>query len=566
MPIRSVDENFSICRLGWAGAVAAVCLAASPAAAGPPYRTDDPEPVDFQHFEFFTFSTGTRVRGDTSGDTPAIEFDYGIVPNGRIAIIAPMSFDRMTGEPLKWGYGDTDLEFKYRLIEQDKKGWRPAIGVVPSVKIPSGDFHRELGDGVARIFLPIWLQKDFGDWTTFGGGGYWINHGRGNKNFWYAGWVLQRKITDKLAIGAELFHQTADKIDKKDETGFNLAAIYDFSDNYHFLFSIGRGLQHARQTNELSWYIGLLVTDAVEKPPENKSRETENVKEDGAGKSSQKAAAPSSSASENGYPKETEKSSGATASADSSKAEDAEKMPRPSADASKNAEPKAAPAVFSWSGFFVGADIGGAWQRANEADTVGYVGPFRSSYGLEGPIGGPFVGFNWQMAPLVLGLEIDVEAAGVRGGEGVSLIGLRQRHDVRGSARGRIGVALERVLPYVAGGVALANFFPSALGESFNQARPGWTIGAGIECAIEENWSARLEYRHSDFGSTTYVSSNFDGNFYRVRVRDSSIRLGLAYHFRFPEPDQKSQDAAEADKGSVKSARMAAKGKRNSVR
>lgn len=319
----------------------AVCFAASPAAAGPPYRTDDPEPVDYQHFEFFNFSSGTRVRGDTSGDTPAIEFDYGIVPNGRIAIIAPMSFDRMTGVPLNWGYGDTDLEFKYRFVEQDKKGWRPSIGVVPSVQLPLGDFHRNLGNGVTRIFLPIWLQKDFGDWTTFGGGGYWINHGRGNKNFWYAGWVLQRKITDKLAIGAELFHQTADKVDKKDETGFNLAAIYDFSENYHFLFSIGRGIQHARQTNELSWYIGLLVTDAVEKPPEKKNGDT---KKDHIEKTSQKTTASQSSSPETvSTPNGVEKSSEKAAFAASSMAEDAEKMSRDNAKPSRDLDLKPLP-------------------------------------------------------------------------------------------------------------------------------------------------------------------------------------------------------------------------------
>jgi hypothetical protein len=245
----------------------ALLLVSSSALAGPPYRTDDPEPVDYQHYELFTFSTGTRVSGETSGNAPAVEFDYGVVPNGRVAIIAPMAFDRVTGGPFAWGYGDTDLEFKYRFAGQDKNGWRPAVAVVPSIEVPSGDFWRGLGNGSARVFLPLWLQKDFGDWTTYGGGGYWINHGRDNKDFWFAGWVLQRKVTDKLAIGAEVFHQAADKINRQDETGFDVGAIYDFTENFHFLFSVGRGLQHAKTTNELSWYIGLLVTDAVEKTP-----------------------------------------------------------------------------------------------------------------------------------------------------------------------------------------------------------------------------------------------------------------------------------------------------------
>jgi hypothetical protein len=82
----------------------------------------------------------------------------------------------------------------------------------------------------------------------------------GNKNHWFAGWVLERKITDKLMLGVELFHQTPDKIDGLQATGSNIGGIYDFTDHFHFLFSFGKGFQHARETNELSWYIGLEMT------------------------------------------------------------------------------------------------------------------------------------------------------------------------------------------------------------------------------------------------------------------------------------------------------------------
>lgn len=261
------------CR-GTRAALLALVLASSPALAGPPYLTDDPEPVDYKHWEYFTYSTGARAMGGASGDTPAIEYDYGIIPNGRVAIIAPMAFNRAAGEPFSWGYGDTQLELKYRFLQQDKSRWTPSIGVVPSVELHSGDARRGLGNGVTRVFLPIWLHKDFGDWTTYGGGGYWINPGFGNKNFWFVGWVLQRKITDKLAIGAELFHQTAEKVGKKDGTGFNVAAIYDFTENYHLLFSIGRGIRHARETNEPSWYLGLLATGGGAESPRRPARES----------------------------------------------------------------------------------------------------------------------------------------------------------------------------------------------------------------------------------------------------------------------------------------------------
>ena len=61
-----------------------------------------------------------------------------------------------------------------------------------------------------REFLSVWVQKSFSEWTTYGGGGYWINQddNLGDKNYSFFGWLLQRKITDKLTLGGEIFHQT----------------------------------------------------------------------------------------------------------------------------------------------------------------------------------------------------------------------------------------------------------------------------------------------------------------------------------------------------------------------
>ena len=111
------------------------------------------------------------------------------------------------------------------------------------------------------------MQKDFGKWTTYGGGGYWFNPGPGNKGYWFTGWLLQRRVADDLLLGGEVFHQTASTtggpgsvgypLGSRDSTGFNLAGVYDFSEQYHLLFSAGRGLQNASTTNEFSYYLGL---------------------------------------------------------------------------------------------------------------------------------------------------------------------------------------------------------------------------------------------------------------------------------------------------------------------
>jgi hypothetical protein len=113
-----------------------------------------------------------------------------------------------------------------------------------------------------RAYLPIWAQKSFGDWTTYGGGGYWINHGGGtiDKDYWFFGWLLQKKVTDRLTIGGELFHQTAATMLGRDSTGFNIGAVYDFDDYNHLLLSAGRGLQNLPNTNLFSWYIAYQIT------------------------------------------------------------------------------------------------------------------------------------------------------------------------------------------------------------------------------------------------------------------------------------------------------------------
>ena len=137
--------------------VALSSLSAGPAIAGPPFVTDDPEPVPYGHYEFYTLSTGSAVHGDTTGVGPAWEFNYGVVPNGQVHIIMPLAFDKPTGGPTQFGFGDTELGFKYRLIDEDKDGSRPMIGVYPLVELPIGNDSRGLGAGNVRAYFPVWI-------------------------------------------------------------------------------------------------------------------------------------------------------------------------------------------------------------------------------------------------------------------------------------------------------------------------------------------------------------------------------------------------------------------------
>ena len=235
-------------------------LTSTAALAAPPFRTDDAEPAEYRRGEFFVFSEGTHVNGDTAGIFPGFELNYGVWPEMQLSVAAPFAFDKATETDTQYGYGDTEIGLKIRLIKEDENGWRPQVSIFPELDLPTGDSDKDLGEGHPREFLPLWLQKSWGPWTTYGGGGYWINSGDENKNYWFFGWVLMRKITDRLNLGGEIFHQTADTLDGVDSTGFNLGATYDFTEDHHVLFSAGRGIQNAATTNEFSYYIAYELT------------------------------------------------------------------------------------------------------------------------------------------------------------------------------------------------------------------------------------------------------------------------------------------------------------------
>ena len=216
-------------------------VAATLAWAGPPFATDDPVPVDYQHWEVYFASHYDHAAAGATGTLPEIEINYGALPDLQLHVIAPYAFDAPAAGPREFGYGDTELGAKYRFIAED--GGRPQVAVFPLVELPTGDTARGLGSGHTQIFLPVWLQKSVGAWTTYGGGGYWINPGAGNRNWWFVGWLVQRQVSQHLAVAAEAFHETAQTEGGASATKLNAGIICDLSDTLHLLASAGPTLQ-----------------------------------------------------------------------------------------------------------------------------------------------------------------------------------------------------------------------------------------------------------------------------------------------------------------------------------
>lgn len=232
-----------------------VLLIAGPAVAGPPYVTDDPQPTDEGHFEIYAFDQGANVRGDTGGES-GIDFNYGGAENLQLTAVLPMTYDAPSGGPLVMGVGNIELAAKYKFLHQDDDGWD--IAVFPRVFLPSASSR--VGQQHASFLLPFWAEKDWGDWSTFGGGGCALNNGDGAKDYCLTGWALTRKLTSDFTVGAEIYRQTASTRGGRDSTALGVGATYDLSDTYHLMASYGPGIQNAAATNRYSWYVALLTT------------------------------------------------------------------------------------------------------------------------------------------------------------------------------------------------------------------------------------------------------------------------------------------------------------------
>lgn len=234
------------------------CGASSAALAGPPFRTDDPEAVEYQHTEWYLFYQQTLTSDGRVGAAPAFEFNYGVHEHVQLHLVAPIAFSTSSGMGTSRGYGDTELGVKWQF--NDETDTVPIVGVFPLVEVPTGNADKGLGNGRAQVFLPVWVQKKWGSFQTYGGGGYWLNNGEDNRNYWFFGWQAQYEFTDHLSLGGEVFHATAQTMGQGASTGFNVGGYYNVDGHNHLLFSAGKGVKNAAQTNRVSSYLGYQLT------------------------------------------------------------------------------------------------------------------------------------------------------------------------------------------------------------------------------------------------------------------------------------------------------------------
>ncbi|MGB8397871.1 outer membrane protein [Bradyrhizobium sp.] len=250
---------------------------------------------------------------------------------------------------------------------------------------------------------------------------------------------------------------------------------------------------------------------------------------------------------------------------------------------------KAPPAmveVWNWTGFYIGGNAGYSWGRSN-SDISYYntvtglpIAPppgsiTNASFDMNGGIAGGQVGYNWQTSNWVWGLEADIQWSGEKGRAdylcaatvtgGVCLPGLTflpagatgttlaldRSLEWFGTARLRGGVLVSpRVLLYATGGLAYGEIKTSGTLSGFNgngggvaitgsssDTRIGWTVGAGIEGMLTQNWTAKLEYLYMDLGrydSANFVLPGLVGARVSSDFTDHILRAGINYKFGGP--------------------------------
>jgi outer membrane immunogenic protein len=222
--------------------------------------------------------------------------------------------------------------------------------------------------------------------------------------------------------------------------------------------------------------------------------------------------------------------------------------------------------AFMWSGFYAGLNAGYSFNsdKASTVGTPGFVGlganvPASLAIGKNGFTGGGQIGYNYQMGNLVLGVETDLQYVAGKGSQSFAGVAppittsASRDNGYLGTLRARVGlVASERLMIYATGGLAYGAFqtdlqVTTAAGPAgpfwsgrSNSTRVGYTVGAGAEYALTNNWTAKLEYLYYDLGRNTVrttpnaaAAGAFPGVAYDARVENTGqiVRAGMNYKF-----------------------------------
>ena len=263
--------------------------------------------------------------------------------------------------------------------------------------------------------------------------------------------------------------------------------------------------------------------------------------------------------------------------------------PAIAADMAVKAPPLPPAPINSWTGWYVGGNVGYGWGSAQDALAIAQpsLNPAlplstlaaSNTYRISGVTGGAQAGYNWRVQNYLLGVEADFQGSGQKGGGAsnsafinplflqtvATAITESVKLDWLGTVRGRLGVANDHWIVYATGGLAYGELKTSGVAQpapipalgisnppyswSNESTKVGWTVGGGIDNALTANWSWKVEYLYIDLG-TLRTNATYNAGFScfggaggcvvgagpaniaeSTRFTDNIVRAGLNYHF-----------------------------------
>ena len=188
---------------------------------------------------------------------------------------------------------------------------------------------------------------------------------------------------------------------------------------------------------------------------------------------------------------------------------------------------------FSWAGVYVGINGGYGWGTSHWTNVT--FGVVSNDFDTDGGLAGGTLGYNFQTGVWVWGVEGDIDASWIKGTETATCgpVGCETKNTWLATARGRIGYAADRWLPYITGGAAFGDIKLTTPGNvSQTVTNTGWTVGGGVEYAFVGQWSAKVEYLYADLGKGKCdLGACGGGTVIESPFKINIVRAGLNYRF-----------------------------------
>ena len=167
--------------------------------------------------------------------------------------------------------------------------------------------------------------------------------------------------------------------------------------------------------------------------------------------------------------------------------------------------------AYSWAGPYLGGNLGYSWGNVDNNPTK-----------PSGFVGGVQAGYNWQSGAWVFGAEGDIQASGAQD----TFAPWKFSNPWFGTVRGRVGYALNNILFFGTGGLAFGELRGETFGLSESHTTAGWTVGAGAEFGVIQNWTAKIEYLYVDLSDSRFTITGVPNGH-----RFGLVRAGVNYHF-----------------------------------